>query len=104
MELLKHAAITHCFSTSSTELSSRWLEFGMHNLMCWDGTIARSLSWSETAAEFAVSQPLKLFFLQTNKRDALELTIKLRDASQKPAITSMGNLDLISLSCINLVY
>ena len=67
MELLKHAAITLCFSTSSTELSSRWLEFGMHNLMCWDGTIARSLSWSETAAEFAVCQPTEVI-LPPNKQ------------------------------------
>jgi hypothetical protein len=75
-ELQKHAAIKLCFSTSSTELSRRWLECGMRTLMCWDGTIARPLS-SEIAAEFAVSNQLKLFFLQTNKRDALELTIKL---------------------------
>jgi len=78
MELLKHAAITLCFSTSSTELSSRWLEFGMHNLMCWDGTIARSLSWSETAAEFAVSQPTEVILPPNKQKMLWNLTIKGR--------------------------
>jgi len=51
----------------------------MRNLMCWAGTIARSLSWSETAAEFAVSQPTEVILPPNKqKRDVLELTIKGR--------------------------